>query len=135
MAYSIQEMDATAFVKVRGSTDSQQMFLTWRGSICSFVPDEPQKHLFNIVGMSVGRFIDNQDGSWYLTSRELSYYLDPITDCPLRTWENPWTGERLTVVHVANKLVQRFIQGRLQVGVNGDTATVFLICFLIILIL
>jgi hypothetical protein len=38
--------------------------------IYSFVPDEPQKHLFNIVGMSVGRFIDNQDGSWYLTSRD-----------------------------------------------------------------
>ncbi|AFZ21645.1 DUF1838 domain-containing protein [Allocoleopsis franciscana] len=125
MAYSIQEMDATAFIKVRGSTDAQQMFLTWRGSIYSFVPDEPQKHLFNIVGMSVGRFIDNQDGSWDLTSRELSYYLDPITDHPLRTWENPWTGERLTVVHVANKLVQRFIQGRLPVGVNGDTTTVF----------
>jgi hypothetical protein len=97
MAYSIQELDATAFVKVRGLTDARQMFLTWRGSIYSFVPNDPQKHLFNIVGMSVGRFIHNQDGSWYLTSRELSYYLDPITDSPLRTWENPWTGERLTV--------------------------------------
>ena len=125
MAYSIQELDATAFVKVRGSTDARQMFLTWRGSIYSFVPDEPQKHLFNIVGMSVGRFIDNQDGSWHLTSRELSYYLDPSSDRILRTWDNPWTGESLTVVHVANRLVQRFIKGRLQVGVNGDTATVF----------
>jgi hypothetical protein len=57
--------------------------------IYSFVPDEPQKHLFNIVGMSVGRFIDNQDGSWYLTSRELSYYLDPITDHPLRLGKIP----------------------------------------------
>lgn len=123
MAYSVQELDVKYFVKVRCSTDAKQTFLTWTGTIYSFVPEEPRKRLFKILGMNVGRCIPNQDGSWEFTSRELTYYLDPSTGEILRTWENPWTGETVPVIHVANKLVQGHLKGTYPAEVKGDLTT------------
>jgi len=37
-----------------------------------------------------------------MLSRELSYYLDPVTQERLNYWENPFTGETVNVAHVAN---------------------------------
>lgn len=123
MVYSVQEIDVKGFVKVRCATDARQTFLTWTGTIYSFVPNEQRKRLFKILGMSAGRCIPNEDGSWEFTSRELTYYLDPDTSEILRTWENPWTGERLPVVHVANNLVQGHLKGCYPAEVKGDITT------------
>jgi len=123
MVNSIQEFDAKDWVKVRSSLDATQTFLTWTGSIYAFVPNEPKKRLFKMVGVSVSRCIANQDGGWDFTSRELTYYLDPNTGEILNTWENPWTGEILPVVHVANNPVQGRFKGRFPAQVNGDTTT------------
>ncbi len=124
MIASLQEFDAKAFVKVRASLDaSEQSFLTWSGAIYAFVPKEKKKRLFKMVGMSVGRCIAKEDGVWDFTSRELTYYLEPSTGESLRQWENPWTGEILTVVHVANNLVQAEFEGQFPAQVDGDIAT------------
>jgi hypothetical protein len=126
MVYSVQELDVKYFVKVRCSTDAKQTFLTWTGAIYSFVPEEQRKRLFKIIGMNVGRCIPNPDGSWEFTSRELTYYLDPSTGEILRTWENPWTGETVPVIHVANKLVQGHLKGTYPAEMKDDiTALVF----------
>ena len=37
-----------------------------------------------------------------LVSRELMFYLDPKTGELLKTWDNPWTGKTVDVIHVAN---------------------------------
>ncbi len=118
-----EEFEPEDWVKVRASTDGQQSFLTWNGSIYSFVPGEPKQHLFKMVGMSVARCIANPDGTWDLISRELSFYLDPSTGERLNSWKNPWTGEIVPVVHVANNLVQRFLNRRFPAIVGGDTTT------------
>jgi len=124
MIASLQEFDAKAFVKVRASLDaSEQSFLTWMGSIYAFVPEEKRKRLFKMVGMSVSRCIAKEDGVWDFTSRELTYYLEPSTGEILRQWENPWTGEVLTVVHVANNPVQAEFEGQFPAQVDGDIAT------------
>ncbi len=123
MAYSTQEFDAKEFVKVRSSLDGQQTFLTWTGSIYAFVPDEPKKHLFKIVGMSVSRCIADTESSWDFTSRELTYYLDPSTGEILHQWQNPWTGELVPVIHVANNPVQGRFKGRFPAEVDGDITT------------
>lgn len=123
MVAEIQEFDAKEWVKVRSSLDGTQTFLTWTGSIYAFVPEEKRKLLFKIVGMSVSRCIAKEDNSWDFSSRELTYYLDPSTGDLLHKWQNPWTGEVLTVVHVANNPVQGHFKGSFPAKVDGDITT------------
>lgn len=123
MVASIQELTAKEWVKVRSSLDGSSTFLTWSGYIYSFVPGEAKKRLFKIVGMSVSRCMANQEGGWYFTSRELTYYLDPTTAEILHLWDNPWTGEKLRVVHVANNPVQGHFRGRFPALVDEDVTT------------
>jgi hypothetical protein len=78
----------------------------WRGSMLSRVPGERDRHLFDVQGMNIrqcGTFRDPVRGTGYRSvSREVMLYLDPQTQQVLRTWKNPWTGEEVEVIHVAN---------------------------------
>ena len=123
MINETREFDTKQWVKVRSSLDGSQTYLAWTGSIYSFVPNEKKKRLFNIVGMSVSRCIENPDHTWEFTSRELTYYLDPNTNEILHKWENPWTGETVTVIHVANNPVEGHFKGNFPGQVNGDITT------------
>ena len=123
MLASIREFEARDWVKVRNSLDGQQAVLIWTGAIYSFIPEEKKRKLFNIVGMSVSRCIDRGNDSWDFTSRELTYYLDPKTSEILHRWQNPWTGETLPVMHVANNPVQGLFKGKFPAKVDGDITT------------
>ncbi len=124
MVAHIQEVDAQQWVKTRSSLDpNESTFLVWTGKIYSFVPGEKRQLLFKIIGMSVSRCIPTAEGRWDFTSRELTYYLNPETDEILRKWENPWTGETVTVMHVANNPVQGKFKGKLPVQVEGENTT------------
>ena len=121
--FTQEEFEPKDWVKVRASTDGQQSFLTWKGSIYAFVPGEPKKHLFQIVGMSVARCLPQPDDSWDFTSRELTFYLDPSTGEKLDRWKNPWTDEVVPVVHVANDGVQGHFKRRFPAIVQPDITT------------
>ncbi|AUT01411.1 hypothetical protein CLI64_13975 [Nostoc sp. CENA543] len=124
MVAQTQELDAQYWVKTRSSLDaSQSTFLTWTGKIYAFTPGEKRKLLFKILGLSVSRCILTEPGIWDFTSRELTYYLNPETDEILRQWENPWTGETVTVIHVANNPVQGCFKGKFPAQVEGETTT------------
>jgi hypothetical protein len=120
----IQEFDAQHWVKTRSSLDPQQStFLTWTGAIYAFIPGEKKIRLFKMVGVSVSRCIPTEAGSWDFTSRELTYYLHPDTGEILPKWENPWTGEVLTVMHVANDPVQGYFKGKFPAQVDKENTT------------
>ena len=123
MINEVKEFDTKQWVKARASLDGNQSFLTWTGSIYAFVPNEKRRRLFGIAGMSVSRCIANPDDTWEFTSRELTYYLDPNTGEILHKWENPWTGETLTVMHVANNPVEGHFKGTFPAQVNGEITT------------
>ena len=124
MVAEIKHLDAKQWVKTRSSLDRHQStFLFWTGAIYAFVPGEKRNRLFKMVGMSVSRCIPTEEGSWDFTSRELTYYLHPETGEILRQWENPWTGELLTVMHVANNPVQGHFKGKFPAQVDGDNTT------------
>ena len=78
----------------------------WQGTVYSRVPGEKDRHLFNVHGMNVRQckpFMDPVRGVGSRSvSREVMLYLDPETNEVLRTWKNPWTGEEVEVVQVAN---------------------------------
>ena len=78
----------------------------WQGVVYSRIPGEKDRHLFDVQGMNVrqcGRFEDEVRGLGFRSvSREVMLYLHPETGEVLDTWENPWTGETVEVVHVHN---------------------------------
>ncbi|BAZ83906.1 DUF1838 domain-containing protein [Dolichospermum compactum] len=116
-----QLVDVQQWIKTRASLDvNESNFLSWTGNIYSFIPGEKRQLLFKIVGMSVSRCIPTGEGSWDFTSRELTYYLNPETKEILHKWENPWTQETVTVMHVANSPVQGQFKGKLPVQLAGE---------------
>lgn len=116
-----QLVDVEQWIKTRASLDANESnFLSWTGNIYSFIPGEKRQLLFKIVGMSVSRCIPTGKGSWDFTSRELTYYLNPETKEILHQWENPWTEEKVTVMHVANSPVQGQFKNKLPVQIAGE---------------
>jgi hypothetical protein len=89
------------FVKIRCSIDNTDTFYWWTGSIFAYLPQQKPVRILGFVGYNVGR-CEQIDGQWWLITRELSYYLDPKTNEKIDTWKNPFTGETVNVVHVAN---------------------------------
>ena len=86
--------------------EGEDIVYWWKGSAYSRVPGEKDRHLFNVEGMNIRHcknFQDEKRGYGFRSvSREVLFYLDPETNEMLKTWENPWTGETVDVLHVAN---------------------------------
>ena len=105
--------------KIQCSTvDGKPVTYYWHGHAFSRVPGEPDKRLFKVAGFNVRQCVATEDparGKGYrLISREILLYMDPATGEILRTWENPWTGETVEVLHVANDPVNsaNYVTGR-----------------------
>ncbi|KAI9320084.1 hypothetical protein BX666DRAFT_1368680 [Dichotomocladium elegans] len=114
-------------LRLRYSIDPEaDTFFEWEGSIlkCSaFLPDEPPKKVFYCVGMNVGKAAI-ANGMLQATSRELTYYCDPVTRQKLTHWDNPWTGEKsLPVVHIANDPVQMAFPASIPLDVRTNPYT------------
>lgn len=97
----------SAMRKIQCSTvDDKPETFYWYGRAYSRRMGERDKHLFNVEGMNIRscRTVeDTERGVGYkLVSREILLYKDPKTNEVLKMWENPWTGEEVEVLHVAN---------------------------------
>lgn len=86
--------------------DGEETTWTWAGNAYSRVQGQRDKKLFKLLGMNVRQCVTIKDqarGTGYrMVSREIMLYLDPKTGELLDKWENPWTGETVDVIHVAN---------------------------------
>lgn len=103
-----------------GEADGKPAVYHWSGRAYARVEGEPDRLLFKIEGMNIRQCVavtDPQRGKGYrLVSREILLYLDPVTGEVSRTWKNPWTGEMVEVLHVANDPVN----SRPNFAKNGD---------------
>ncbi|MBL9015971.1 MAG: DUF1838 family protein [Myxococcales bacterium] len=120
---ALAEIDTHAFLRLRCALDGRDVVYTWTGAAYAFMPDVAPRHVFDLVGMNVARCLRWGD-RWFLTSRELMLYLEPGTRRVLDRWTNPWTGDEVPVVHVANRLVQNELGGSLPALVSGSLATI-----------
>ena len=104
--------------------DGEPITYWWHGRAYSRRMGEKDRLLFNVEGMNTracSAVSDAQKGDGYkLVSRELLLYKDPETDEVLATWDNPWTGETVDVLHVANDPVNFTAY---KVGRDGKPAT------------
>ncbi|PQM29527.1 hypothetical protein CVO77_00985 [Sphingopyxis lindanitolerans] len=84
----------------------QPAVMHWSGKIYARVQGEPDRHLFDGEGMNIRRCVpvsDPKRGEGYrMVSREIMLFTDPRTGAILREWKNPWTGETVEVMHIAN---------------------------------
>jgi hypothetical protein len=109
-----------------GEKDGQPAVYYWSGNVYSRVEGERDRLLFRGEGMNIRQCVavtDPQRGKGYRqVSREIMLYLNPATGQVLREWKNPWTGETVEVIHIANDPVN----GRPQfpIGADGKPFTV-----------
>lgn len=86
--------------------DNTPVTYWWHGRMYSRVPGERDRLLFRVQGMNIRQCVtvtDPAKGSGFkLVSREILLYIDPETGEVARTWKNPWSGEEVEVLHVAN---------------------------------
>jgi hypothetical protein len=97
----------TAYRKIQCSlVDGEPVTYYWHGDMFSRVQGERDRLLFKVYGMNTRRcttVTDPEKGSGFkLVSREILLYVDPKTGEVARKWSNPWTGEEVDVLHVAN---------------------------------
>ncbi|KAG0174606.1 hypothetical protein DFQ29_007420 [Apophysomyces sp. BC1021] len=108
------------FLKVRYCNDkTAETFFEWRGSVFAYIPGQAPKRVFECVGMNVAR-ASIENGKLLSTSRELTYFLDPVTHKKLDRWDNPWTGESLPVIHIANDPVQMALPSTIPLDVRTN---------------
>ncbi|NLP05042.1 DUF1838 family protein [Candidatus Fermentibacteria bacterium] len=105
---SLPADNCEAFLRTRCSLDCTEVFFHWRGDIYSIVPGEPSELLFLGEGFNVARLEPVENG-YMMLSREVFLYRDPDTGEILDSWENPFTGETVRVVHVLNDPVNSVI--------------------------
>ena len=100
--------DLRAFVKTRASLDGSDVVTRFSGEVIAMMPGGEWRSLFGLDGYNVARSVE-AEGGYDLLTREAVFYLDPRTREVLRTWENPFTGETVDVIHIWNDPVnQRF---------------------------
>ena len=118
-------VSAQDFMKIRCNTLGETATTTWHGHVTTTgIGYEKPQTLFKIAGFNVARCLADDTGNWIVTSREMTFYLDPTTSEILRQWKNPWTGDTVPVVHIANALVQQRIPASMQLNAesSGDTS-------------
>ncbi len=101
--------------------DGKATTFWWHGRAYSRRQGERDRHLFNVEGMNVRACVGDthpERGEGYrMVSRELLIYRDPESGETLTTWDNPWSGETVEVLHVANDPVNH---SSYEVSWNGE---------------
>jgi len=86
--------------------DAVPTVLSWSGKVYSHIQGVADQHLFNTEAFSIRNCKTYEDDTrgygFRIIAREIVLFLDPETNEILRTWDNPWTGEELEVMHIAN---------------------------------
>lgn len=116
-----------AFMRMRSTNDGKDTFANWWVTVFAVVPGERPREIFRLDGFNVGRFVKAEDGSAQFLTREVAYYRDLKTGEFLKEWLNPFTSEKVSVLHVLNDPVNsRWAApkpgeaGRLPFMQNGD---------------
>lgn len=90
-------------VRLQGNVDSSKQKWGWYGGrVFGVRPGEKDKHVCDFEGFSVARLLPLGDGNFRKVLREVGFYLDKDTGKILETFENPYTGEKVNVVPIAN---------------------------------
>lgn len=104
------------YARIDADLDPTREKCGWlKGKAYGVRPNEKVRPLFGVEGFSFVRTKRLEDGSWRRMLREVVFYRDLETGEILREWDNPYTGEKVRVVPIANDpfnfTISEFIQG------------------------
>lgn len=92
-----------AYARLSGHTDPEKEKFGWyKGKAFGVRPNQKNLELCGFEGFSVTRLLRNEDGSYRKLLREVGFYTDLKTGEILENFENPYTGETVKVVPIAN---------------------------------
>ncbi len=92
-----------AKARLESHTDANKfVFGTGTGVVCGVRDNEKVKELMRFEVFSTIRLIRQPDNSYQRLCREVVLYRDLKTNEIMNEWDNPYTGERVRVVDVAN---------------------------------
>lgn len=86
-----------AYIKLRGSLDSEPVYDIVRGQVFGLVAGEQARPLFKMIGAQRSAYARQSPLEYSATTHYLGWLLDWQTERPLHAWSNPWTGERCEV--------------------------------------
>lgn len=92
----------TAMMKIVGDLDGKDTFKEFSSTIFAVFPGEKPKPIMRMAGFNVLRLEKQANGDTKSMSKEVGYYQDLKTGKIIETWNNPYTGKTVDVVHIAN---------------------------------
>ena len=103
--------NALAMARLLGSLDPTATKYGWyTGRLRAVVPGAAVRDLMGFVGFSAARTLPRDaQGCYPLLRRECGFFADLASGAVLDTWQNPFTCERVEVVHIANDPVNQLI--------------------------
>ncbi len=103
MDFKDPKWNRDAFARLQGSLDpTETHYGHYFGTVLGVTPNERVQELCGFEGFSATRLLHLEDGSYRKLLRETVFYRDPVSGKLLDEWKNPWTGEVVKVVNVAN---------------------------------
>lgn len=91
-----------AAARLQAHTDGRQVYGMGTGVVCGVRAGEAVRTLMGFEVFSTIRVVKMADGNYQRMSKETIFYTDPLTNAILDEWTNPYTGEQVRVVDVAN---------------------------------
>lgn len=88
--------------RLQSNLDGRQVYGKCSGTILGIRPGEKHRLLFGFEVFSTVRVLRRSDGNYDRMCKEVVFYTDPATGEILETWDNPYTGENVRVVDIAN---------------------------------
>jgi len=103
LPYNDPEWNRDAMARLMGDLKfGKQKFGWYSGVISGVRQGEKVQPLVGFEGFSFARLIDEGNGVYAKLLREVGFYTDLETGEILDEWVNPYTSEKVKVVHIAN---------------------------------
>lgn len=106
------EGNANAYARMQGSLDPEVTSYSWyMGRVSGHRPGEAGRDLMRIIGMGAVRLLPLADGpGWMMLRKELGFFTDLETGEVMDRWVNPYLGQEVEVVHLANPAINSEIR-------------------------
>ncbi|WAC71956.1 DUF1838 family protein [Roseateles sp. SL47] len=103
MAFNDPIWNREVSARIEACADPKKWVYGWvSGVVCGVRENEKVRPLMRFDVFSTIRVVRREDGSYQRLCRELVFYRDLKTGALMDEWDNPYTGERVKVVDVAN---------------------------------
>jgi hypothetical protein len=106
------EGNVTAYARIQGNLDPEATSYSWySGRVSGMRPGEAGRDLMGVIGMGAVRMLPLGDEPGYqMLRKELGFFTDLDSGEVIDRWMNPYLGEEVEVVHLANPAINAAIK-------------------------